>query len=77
MGTQIAAQSPREPSRLLPRPQMACAELLEKHKAAWQAATQHRFLEDCRDGAIDGMRFDAWLVQVGGGNALRRGLVQV
>lgn len=37
--------------------------LLERHPAAWRAATRHRFLDGVRDGTLPDGAFATWLAQ--------------
>jgi formylaminopyrimidine deformylase / aminopyrimidine aminohydrolase len=39
------------------------ADLLERHRPAWQAATRHRFLDGVRDGTLAQSAFERWLQQ--------------
>ncbi|MFQ5864379.1 MAG: TenA family transcriptional regulator [bacterium] len=42
---------------------LICKALLEKHKDAWEAATRHPFLDNCKSGSIKESQFNTWLVQ--------------
>jgi thiaminase/transcriptional activator TenA len=42
---------------------LTCQTLLNKYADAWQGATRHRFLDDCKTGAILPQQFNTWLVQ--------------
>ena len=42
---------------------MSCAQAFSKHKAAWELAIKHQFLADCKDGTLQKLQFDTWLVQ--------------
>ncbi|PSC68823.1 family transcriptional regulator [Micractinium conductrix] len=44
-------------------PAASCAELRERHAAAWASATQHPFLRNCQAGTIGANHFDACLIQ--------------
>jgi formylaminopyrimidine deformylase / aminopyrimidine aminohydrolase len=39
------------------------ADLLDRHPAAWSAATGHRFLDAVRDGSLPDAALDIWLAQ--------------
>jgi thiaminase/transcriptional activator TenA len=42
---------------------LTCKSLLQKHEKAWESATTHPFLENCKTGAIAPHQFNTWLVQ--------------
>ncbi|NIR49622.1 TenA family transcriptional regulator [candidate division KSB1 bacterium] len=42
---------------------LTCKSLIDKHKQAWEAATVHPFLNDCKMGTIKPEQFNIWLVQ--------------
>lgn len=42
---------------------LSCQALLEKHKHAWDSATRHAFLDDCKTAVIKANQFNTWLVQ--------------
>lgn len=42
---------------------LSCKSLLEKHREAWDSATRHPFLNDCKSGVIKESQFNTWLVQ--------------
>jgi thiaminase/transcriptional activator TenA len=42
---------------------LTCQSLLERHTAAWTAATVHPFLQQCQAGTIRPEQFNTWLVQ--------------
>jgi thiaminase/transcriptional activator TenA len=42
---------------------LTCNSLLEKHRGAWDQATRHPFLDNCKSGNIKSNQFNTWLVQ--------------
>jgi len=42
---------------------LTCKQLLQNHTQAWQEATVHHFLEQCKSGTIQPQQFNTWLVQ--------------
>lgn len=42
---------------------LTCNKLIQKHTQAWQKATVHPFLEQCKLGTIAPQQFNTWLVQ--------------
>jgi len=42
---------------------LICKQLLQNHSQAWQEATVHPFLEQCKSGTIQPQQFNTWLVQ--------------
>jgi len=42
---------------------LICKQLLQNHSQAWQKATVHPFLEQCKSGTIQPQQFNTWLVQ--------------
>jgi thiaminase/transcriptional activator TenA len=42
---------------------LTCKSLLLKHKQAWDLATRHPFLDNCKSGKIQPSQFNTWLVQ--------------
>lgn len=42
---------------------LSCRQLLEKYSQAWQEATVHPFLAQCKLGAIQPQEFNTWLEQ--------------
>lgn len=42
---------------------LTCQQLIEKHPQAWQQATVHPFLAQCKSGTIQPQQFNTWLVQ--------------
>jgi len=42
---------------------LTCEKLLQNHTQAWQEATMHPFLEQCKLGTIRPQQFNTWLVQ--------------
>lgn len=42
---------------------LTCSQLLQQHPIAWQAATVHPFLTQCRTGEIQAQQFNTWLLQ--------------
>lgn len=42
---------------------LTCEKLLQNHTQAWQEATMHLFLEQCKLGTIRPQQFNTWLVQ--------------
>ena len=40
-----------------------CQSLITKHQSAWEAATHHPFLDNCKSGTIKPAQFNTWLVQ--------------
>ncbi len=42
---------------------LTCKQLLETYEHAWQSATHHPFLEQCKSGTIKPVQFNTWLVQ--------------
>lgn len=42
---------------------ITCKSLLEKHSNAWDSATRHPFLDNCKIGNIKPIQFNTWLVQ--------------
>ena len=58
------ADQPRTMPITTALPAASCAELRERHAAAWASATQHPFLRNCQAGTIGANHFDACLIQV-------------
>ncbi len=42
---------------------LTCKSLLIKHEPAWDLATRHPFLDNCKSGTIQPGQFNTWLVQ--------------
>lgn len=42
---------------------LTCQQLLQSHHSAWQEATIHPFLNQCKTGEIQPHQFNTWLVQ--------------
>lgn len=42
---------------------LTCKQLLQNHTQAWQGATVHPFLDQCKLGTIQSAQFNTWLVQ--------------
>jgi len=42
---------------------VTCKSLLETYKDAWDSATRHPFLDDCKSGEIKPGQFNTWLTQ--------------
>ena len=42
---------------------LTCQKLLQNHSQAWEQATAHPFLEQCKLGTIQPSQFNTWLVQ--------------
>jgi thiaminase/transcriptional activator TenA len=42
---------------------LTCKQLLQNHAQAWEEATVHPFLEQCKLGTIQPQQFNRWLVQ--------------
>jgi thiaminase/transcriptional activator TenA len=42
---------------------LTCKQILQNHSQAWQKATVHHFLEQCKSGTIQPQQFNTWLVQ--------------
>jgi thiaminase/transcriptional activator TenA len=50
-------------SEIQSRMTLTCKQLLQNHSQAWQEATVHPFLEQCKLGTIKPEQFNTWLVQ--------------
>jgi thiaminase/transcriptional activator TenA len=42
---------------------LTCKGLIAKYQSAWDAATRHLFLDNCKTGVIQPAQFNTWLVQ--------------
>lgn len=42
---------------------LTCQSLIVKYQSAWDAATRHPFLDNCKSGTIAPGQFNTWLVQ--------------